>query len=158
MRWSSTWNLFLFYIFIFFSSCYSTSLIQLFSLVLNRQNHHSGLKWRIYSLNLPGRIHHQHRLAGPKATSGRVLVFITKSLMHYRNTSVQMSRRNVDLTCPLFSPHRTRTVVDGTPQHPKRLFLPGLVIKPRNHGRQFHWRRLFCRGRLMYWNERTYFR
>ncbi|PIO00737.1 hypothetical protein AB205_0201530, partial [Aquarana catesbeiana] len=33
---------------------------------------------------------------------------------------------------------RMQTVVDGTPQHPKRLFLPGLVIKPRNHGRQFH--------------------
>ncbi|KAM5171471.1 uncharacterized protein C8orf58 homolog [Mantella aurantiaca] len=35
------------------------------------------------------------------------------------------------------SNYRTQTVLEGTSQHPKRLFLPGLVIRPRNHGRQF---------------------
>ncbi|XP_073445009.1 uncharacterized protein C8orf58 homolog isoform X1 [Dendrobates tinctorius] len=34
--------------------------------------------------------------------------------------------------------HRTQTTLEGNPQHPRRLFLPGLVIRPRNHGRQFH--------------------
>ncbi|KAM4036018.1 uncharacterized protein C8orf58 homolog isoform 2-T3 [Anomaloglossus baeobatrachus] len=33
---------------------------------------------------------------------------------------------------------RTQTILEGNPQHPKRLFLPGLVIRPHNHGRQFH--------------------
>ncbi|XP_044138904.1 uncharacterized protein C8orf58 homolog [Bufo gargarizans] len=33
---------------------------------------------------------------------------------------------------------RTQTLLEGNPQHPKRLFLPGLVIRPRNHGRQLH--------------------
>ncbi|XP_056427009.1 uncharacterized protein LOC130367957 isoform X3 [Hyla sarda] len=33
---------------------------------------------------------------------------------------------------------RTQTLLEGNPQHPRRLFLPGLVIRPRNHGRQFH--------------------
>lgn len=33
---------------------------------------------------------------------------------------------------------RTQTLLEGNRQYPKRLFLPGLVIRPRNHGRQFH--------------------
>ncbi|XP_073507023.1 uncharacterized protein C8orf58 homolog isoform X2 [Phyllobates terribilis] len=33
---------------------------------------------------------------------------------------------------------RTQTVLEGNAQHSRRLFLPGLVIRPRNHGRQFH--------------------
>ncbi|XP_072000718.1 uncharacterized protein C8orf58 homolog isoform X1 [Engystomops pustulosus] len=33
---------------------------------------------------------------------------------------------------------RTQTLLEGNRQHPRRLFLPGLVIRPRNHGRQFH--------------------
>ncbi|XP_018419191.1 PREDICTED: uncharacterized protein LOC108792817 [Nanorana parkeri] len=33
---------------------------------------------------------------------------------------------------------RTQTTLEETTQHPRRFFLPGLVIRPRNHGRQFH--------------------
>ncbi|XP_072255924.1 uncharacterized protein C8orf58 homolog [Pyxicephalus adspersus] len=33
---------------------------------------------------------------------------------------------------------RTQTMLGRTPQHSKRLFLPGLVIRPRNHGRQLY--------------------
>ncbi|XP_075711535.1 uncharacterized protein C8orf58 homolog [Rhinoderma darwinii] len=44
-------------------------------------------------------------------------------------------------TAQTVEPHnncRTQTLLEGNPQHPRRLFLPGLVIRPRNHGRQFH--------------------
>ncbi|XP_069821069.1 uncharacterized protein C8orf58 homolog [Dendropsophus ebraccatus] len=33
---------------------------------------------------------------------------------------------------------RTQTLLEGNSQHPRRLFLPGLVIRPRDHGRLFH--------------------
>ncbi|XP_075063208.1 uncharacterized protein C8orf58 homolog isoform X2 [Mixophyes fleayi] len=32
---------------------------------------------------------------------------------------------------------RTQATLEGTSQHPRRLFLPGLVIRPRNNSRQF---------------------
>ncbi|XP_068130773.1 uncharacterized protein C8orf58 homolog isoform X2 [Hyperolius riggenbachi] len=36
------------------------------------------------------------------------------------------------------SNYRNQTILEETPQHPKRLFLPGFVIRPPNHGRQLH--------------------